>query len=258
MGEIIAVASGKGGVGKSSVVLNLGETLAMMNKTVCMIDMDLGLKNLDYMMGLENRVIYDLKDVMEGKCPLNKAMLQDKYNKNLYLIPACKSIQITSFPEDALKAVVHKLSTRFDYVLLDSAAGIEKGFYFSIGCVNQVILVTTLDVTALQDADRIVGILMQEGMEQISFVVNRYQPRQIERGISVPLEDAKNWLAVDFLGYVIEDEEMQRSGNIGKPAVIKRNQLLSECFQVIAKRIQGEHAVLPKIHNRGIFAKLFS
>lgn len=258
MGEIIAIASGKGGVGKSSVVLNLGETLAMMNKTVCMIDMDLGLKNLDYMMGLENRVIYDLKDVIDGKCALNKAMLQDKYNKNLYLIPACKSIQIEAFQADALKMMVEELAHRFDYVLLDSAAGIEKGFYCSIGCVNQVILVTTLDVTALQDADRVVGILMQEGMEHISFVVNRYQPRQIERGISVPLEDAKNWLAVDFLGYVIEDEEMQRGGNIGKPAVLKRNQMLSECFQVIAKRLQGERAVLPKIHKSSIFAKLFS
>ncbi|WP_416326665.1 septum site-determining protein MinD [[Eubacterium] hominis] len=258
MGEIIAIASGKGGVGKSSVVLNLGETLAMMNKTVCLIDMDLGLKNLDYMMGLENRVIYDLKDVMEGRCSLKKAMLQDKYNRNLYLIPACKSIQIDAFPQAQLKQMVEQLAKQFDYVLLDSAAGIEKGFYCSIGCVRHVILVTTLDVTALQDADRIVGILMQEGMEQISFLVNRYHPKNIEKGVSIPLEDAKHWLAVDFLGYIIEDEEMQRSGNLGKPAVIKRNQLLSECFQVIAKRLQGEHVALPKLHNRGIFAKLFS
>lgn len=257
MGEIIAVVSGKGGVGKSSVVLNLGETLAMLHKTVCLIDMDLGLKNLDYMMGLENRVLYDLKDVMEHRCSLQKAMLQDKYSKNVYLLPACKSIQIASFDEEKLRDLVQELAQQFDYVLLDSAAGIEKGFYSTIHCVHQTILVTTLDVTALQDADRIIGILMQEGMEEISFLINRYQPKNVEKGISIPLEDAKSWLAVDFLGYIYEDDEIQRSANLGKPVVMKQNQLISQCFLAIAKRLQGERAALPKMHGKSILAKLF-
>lgn len=257
MGEVIAITSGKGGVGKSSVVLNLGETLAMMGHSVCLIDMDLGLKNLDYMMGLDNRMIYDMKDVMDQRCSLANAMLQDKCSKNLFLLPACKSVHIHDFDMEQLKLIVASLREQFDYVLLDSAAGIEKGFYSSIACVNQVILVTTLDVTALQDADRVIGILMQERMEHISFIVNRYQEKSIEKGICVPLQDAKNWLAVEFLGYVFEDEEMQRSGNIGKPAVIKRTQKLYECFYAIARRLQGEHVALPKTQSRSILSKLF-
>lgn len=231
--------------------------LGNMQKKVCLIDMDLGLKNLDYMMGLENRVIYDLKDVMEGRCSLRKAMLQDKYCKNLYLIPACKSIQIHDFSKESLKLIVEELAGSFDYVFLDAPAGIEKGFTCSMYCVDQVIVVTTLDVTALQDADRIIGILMQEGKEQISFLVNRYQPRAVEKGISIPLEDAKNWLAVELLGYVFEDEEMQRAGNIGKPAILRRNQPIYECFVAIAKRLQGEHVNLPKIHKESFLSKLF-
>lgn len=257
MGEVIAITSGKGGVGKSSVVLNLGETLAMMGHTVCLIDMDLGLKNLDYMMGLDNRMIYDMKDVMDQRCSLSNAMLQDKFCKNLYLLPACKSVHIHDFDFEQLKMVIASLKEQFDYVLLDSAAGIEKGFYSSIACVSKVIIVTTLDVTALQDADRVIGILMQECMEHISFIVNRYQPKNIEKGICVPLQDAKNWLAVDFLGYVFEDEEMQKSGNIGKPAVLKRSQRLYDCFFAIARRLQGEHVELPKTTSRSILAKLF-
>ncbi|MCH4285204.1 MULTISPECIES: septum site-determining protein MinD [Bacillota] len=257
MGEIIAVASGKGGVGKSSIVLNLGEMLGNMDKKVCLIDMDLGLKNLDYMMGLENRVLYDLKDVMEGHCSLRKAMLQDKYCRNVYLIPACKSVQIHDFSKEQLKLIVEELAGQFDYVFLDAPAGIEKGFACSMYCVDQVIVVTTLDVTALQDADRIIGILMQEGKEEISFLVNRYSPKAIEKKIAIPLEDAKRWLAVEFLGYVFEDEEMRRAGNIGKPAVIKRNQPVYECFMAIAKRLQGEYVNLPKLHKESFLSKLF-
>ena len=257
MGEVIAITSGKGGVGKSSVVLNLGEMLAMMGHSVCLIDMDLGLKNLDYMMGLDNRMFYDMVDVMKQRCSLKNAMLQDKYCKQLYLLPGCKSVHMEEFDVEQLKVIINTLKEQFDYILLDSAAGIEKGFYSSIACVNKVILVTTLDVTSLQDADRVIGILMQQRMEHISFIVNRYQEKSIEKGICVPLQDAKQWLAVDFLGYVFEDEEMQRCANIGKPAVGKRSQKLYECFSVIARRLQGEHVSLPKTQGKSILAKLF-
>ena len=191
MGEAIAITSGKGGVGKSSVCINMGMVLAQKGYRVCLIDVDLGLKNLDVMLGLENRVIYDLKDVMEGRCTLANAMIRDKRQDNLYLLPACKTIHIQYFHGEDLKIVVEELKNQFDYILLDTPAGIESGFIHSIACVSRAIVVTTLDVTALQDADRIIGILMKEGMEHISFIVNRMNVHHMDRGISVSLEEAK-------------------------------------------------------------------
>lgn len=198
MGESIAITSGKGGVGKSSTIIGIGMILAQMGYRVCMIDMDLGLKNLDVMMGLQHRVLYDLKDVMDGKCTLSRAILQDKQQDNLYLIPACKTIHIASFQGDHFEEIVQSLKQSFDYVLLDTPAGMESGFLYSIRCVNKAVLVTTLDVTSLQDCDRIIGILMKEGMEEISFVVNRMNVHLIEKGISVPLEEAKNGCLLNF------------------------------------------------------------
>ncbi|MEG0469981.1 MAG: septum site-determining protein MinD, partial [Longicatena sp.] len=158
MGEAIAITSGKGGVGKSSVCVNMGVVLSQLGNRVCLIDVDLGLKNLDVMMGLENRVIYDLMDVMEGRCMLSQAMIKDKVQEHLYLLPACKTVHIEQFHHEDLKVVVEQLIEQFDYVLLDTPAGIERGFVSSIACVNRVVVVTTLDVTALQDADRVIGI----------------------------------------------------------------------------------------------------
>lgn len=257
MGEAIAITSGKGGVGKSSVCINIGIVLASRGYKVCLIDADLGLKNLDVMLGLENRVIYDLKDVMDGRCTLHKAMIRDKREENLYLLPACKTIHIQQFQGDDLKLVVEQLKNEFDYVLLDTPAGIESGFVHSISCVSKAILVTTLDVTALQDADRIVGILMKEGLEHISFIVNRFNVHHIEKGVSVPLEDAKQWLSIEFLGYVFDDEEMMRSNNRGKPMTLQRDTQVYSCFDSIVKRMLGERAMLPKYRERNFLQKLF-
>lgn len=257
MGEAIAITSGKGGVGKSSVCINIGMILAQKGYKVCLIDVDLGLKNLDVMLGLENRVIYDLKDVMDGRCTLANAMIRDKRQDNLYLLPACKTIHIQYFHGEDLKIVVETLKTSFDYILLDTPAGIESGFVHSIACVNKAIVVTTLDVTALQDADRIIGILMKEGMEHISFIVNRMNVQYMEKGISVPLEEAKQWLSIDFLGYVFEDENMLRSNNRGKPLTLQRDTLSYLCFDSIVKRMLGQHCTLPKYKERSFLQKLF-
>lgn len=257
MGEAIAITSGKGGVGKSSVCVNLGMILSQMGFKVCLIDVDLGLKNLDVMLGLENRVIYDLKDVMEGRCSLQHAMIKDKREENLYLLPACKTIHIQYFRGEDLKLVVDQLVQQFDYVLLDTPAGIERGFVDSIACVHRAIIVSTLDVTALQDADRIIGILMKEGMEHISFVINRMNVRHIEKGISVSLEEAKQWLSIDFLGYVFDDETIMRANNHGKPVVLQRDSTVYSCFYSIAKRMLGERASLPKYKEKNFLQKLF-
>lgn len=257
MGESIAITSGKGGVGKSSTIIGIGMILAQMGYRVCMIDMDLGLKNLDVMMGLQHRVLYDLKDVMDGKCTLSRAILQDKQQDNLYLIPACKTIHIASFQGDHFEEIVQSLKQSFHYVLLDTPAGMESGFLYSIRCVNKAVLVTTLDVTSLQDCDRIIGILMKEGMEEISFVVNRMNVHLIEKGISVPLEEAKKWLSVEFLGYVFDDEEVMRSNNHGTPVVLKRDTLLYSCYYSIVKNMLGERVELPKYKEKSLLQKLF-
>ncbi|MEG0330019.1 MAG: septum site-determining protein MinD [Longicatena sp.] len=257
MGEAIAITSGKGGVGKSSVCINIGMSLSQMGYKVCLIDVDLGLKNLDIMLGLENRVIYDLKDVMEGRCSLHQAMIKDKHEDNLYLLPACKTIHIQYFKGEELKMIVDKLIQSFDYVLLDTPAGIEKGFVDAIACVKRAILVSTLDITALQDADRVIGILLKEGLEHLSFVINRMNTKYIEKGISVSLEEAKEYLAIDFLGYIFDDENMMRANNHGRPITLQRESILYSCFQAITKRMLGERAILPKYKEKTILQKLF-
>lgn len=257
MGRAIAITSGKGGVGKSSVCVNLGIVLAQMGQRVCLIDVDLGLKNLDVMLGLENRVIFDLRDVMEGICPLEKAILKDKREANLSLLPACKSVNLQYFQGSDLQLVVETLKQEYDYILLDTPAGIESGFIHSIACVEEVILVTNLDITSVQDGDRIIGILMREGIQSIQLVVNRMNPRFIDKGISIRLEDALNWLSIDLLGYIFDDENVIRSNNRGVPVSLAKNTLVYECFFAIAKRLMGEHAELPKYKEKGFLQKLF-
>lgn len=257
MGRAIAITSGKGGVGKSSVCVNLGIVLAQMGFRVCLIDVDLGLKNLDVMLGLENRVIFDLRDVMEGTCTLEKAILHDKREENLCLLPACKSVNLRYFQGNDLHVVVEELKHDFDYILLDTPAGIESGFIHSIACVQDVILVTNLDITSVQDADRVIGILMKEQMNSIQLVVNRMNPRFIDKGISIRLEDALNWLSIDLLGYVFDDETIIRSNNRGVPVSLAKNSLVYECFYAIARRLQGDFVPLPKYKEKGFLQKIF-
>ena len=256
MKEAIAIISGKGGVGKSSVTLNLGEILAQKGYKVVLIDMDLGLRNLDVLMGLENRVIFDLKDVMQSRCSLKQVLIKDKRQDNLYLLPACKNLRVEDFDATCLEKDVSYLKEEFDYILLDSAAGVERGFLYSIGCVNRVILVTTLDYTALQDADKVIGILCREQMEKMHLVINKVNPKFVEKGISVSLKEALAYLSIDLLGIVYEDEQMLRSSNKGIPAVCEKS-VIYDCFLTIANRLEGKHSELPKYRGKSLMQRLF-
>ena len=258
MGTSIAITSGKGGVGKSTVCVNLGIALAHAGFRVCMIDVDLGLKNLDVMLGLENRVYYDLLDVIHGVCPLNKALLKDKQENNLYLLPACKSINVKEFKGSDLKLVVNELKKNFDYILLDSPAGIESGFVHSIACADRVLLVTTLDITSIQDADRVIGIMMKENVQTIQCVVNRVNPRYIEKGISVKLEDALTWLSVELLGVIYEDENIVKGNNRGIQSIQNSNGMSSACFEAIKDRLLGLNVAIPKYREKSILRKIFN
>ena len=167
--------------------------LAQLGKRVCLIDVDLGLRNLDVMMGLENRIIYDLGDVMAGRCILSQAMLQDKTEKDLYLLPACKNLHIDRFQIEDLKAVTNQLIQSFDYVLLDAPAGIEKGFQACLACAARAIIVTTLDVTSLQDADRIIGLLEKSGLKNNDLLINRIRMDMVKRGDMMSVDDVYLW-----------------------------------------------------------------
>lgn len=256
MAEAIAITSGKGGVGKSNICLNLGITLARKGYRVCLIDMDLGLKNLDVLMGLQNRIIYDLNDVMQSHCSLKQAMIKDKREDNLFLLPACKSIHVEKFKAEEVKKVVEHLKESFDYILLDSAAGLEKGFLSSIICVKKVIIATTLDYTALQDADRVIGLLYRENKE-IQLVINKVNPRYIEKGISVSLQEALNFLSVDLLGVVYEDEALIRSANQACAPVYEIPSMMHDCFEVIANRLEGKRVDLPKFKGKSFMKRVF-
>lgn len=257
MGKTIVVTSGKGGVGKSTVCVNLGMVLASSGYKVCLIDADLGLKNLDVMLGLENRVLYDLKDAMEGRCELSKAVLRDKREPNLYLLPACKSVNLNSFIANDIVLVVEELKKNFDYVILDTPAGIETGFVYSLRCGDQVIVVTTLDITSLQDADRVIGIVMKENIDDVSLIINRVNQKYIDKGISVNIDDALRWLSIPLLGTVFDDENIIRSNNRGMPIALSKTSLVYECFYIIMQRMQGNMIQLPKSKEKTIFQKIF-
>lgn len=256
MNEAIAIISGKGGVGKSSVTLNLGEILAQRGYKVVLIDMDLGLRNLDVLMGLENRVIFDINDVMQAKCSLKQALIKDKKQDNLYLLPACKNVRVENFKQENVERIVAHLKQKFDYVLLDGAAGIEKGFMCSIACVESVLVVTTLDYTALQDADRIIGILCKEQIEKMHLIINKVNPKYVEKGISVSLQEALRFLSIDLLGIVYEDESMLRLSNKGIAAVKEKN-IIYDCFYAIANRLEGKVSELPKYRGKSFVQRLF-
>lgn len=257
MARVIMITSGKGGVGKTTVCANLGIALATLGKKVCMIDMDLGLKNLDVMMGLENRVFYDLKDAVEGRCPLSRAMIQDKRCENLYLLAACRTVNISRLKLEDLTTVVEQLKAEFDFILLDSPAGIERGFQYAMCCADEALCVVQLDIAALQDSDRVIGILLKEGKTNIRVVLNRVNPRYIEKGISLGIREAADWLGLEVIGLVYEDENLIACNNRGLPMSLKQSTVTSQCYRVIAQRLLGQKAELPKYKDRNLLQKIF-
>lgn len=257
MGYCIGITSGKGGVGKSSVCIGIGFALAKRGYKVCLLDMDLGLKNLDVMMGLENRMFYDLIDVAEGKCTLNQAIVHSKNQSNLMLLCACKSIHVHQLKIEMMKPMIQELLENFDYILFDTPAGIETGFSYTLAFVDHYIVVSTLDLTSLQDADRVIGILMRENVSKIQCVINRYNPKYLDKGISIQFTKALEYLCVECIGIVYDDEQMIRGFNIGLPSIYHENSKSSICFESIVNAFLGEEVILPKLH-KSILKRFFS
>lgn len=257
MSRTIVITSGKGGVGKSSMSINIGYALAALQYKVCLIDADFGLKNLDVMMGLENRVIYDLKDVISNKCSLKQILVKDKRMDSLFLLPACKSLSFENLNMEYMSKMIEQLKTEFDYILIDSPAGIEKGFQYASGLSHEAIVVVTLDVVSLRDADRVIGLLLKQGVTDLHMLVNKYNEEDIRKGRSLSLKDAYDILSVPLLGIVYDDHQMIESNNKGMPVYTDQNLAISKCFTRIVQRLEGQEVPFVKNYKKTFFEKIF-
>ena len=247
MNEVIVVTSGKGGVGKSTTTANLGIGLAQLNKRVVMVDTDIGLRNLDVILGLENRIIYNLVDVIEGNCRLKQALIRDKRFPNLFLLPSAQTRDKNCVSPEQMKKLIDQLKQDFEFIILDCPAGIEQGFQNAIASANRAIVVTTPDVAAIRDADRIIGLLDAKQIDKIELIVNRMRFDMIRNGEMMSLDDVLDILSIDLIGAIPDDENVVVSTNQGEPLVGKQT-MAGQAYMNICLRILGEH--IPLLVNR--------
>ena len=237
--RVIVITSGKGGVGKTTTTANIGAALADKGHKVLLIDTDIGLRNLDVVMGLENRIVYDLIDVIEGRCRVSQALIKDKRCPNLVLLPAAQIRDKNDVNTDQMKELIHSLKESFDYILIDCPAGIEQGFKNAIAAADEAVVVTTPEVSATRDADRIIGLLEAAGIKSPRLVVNRLRIDMVKDKNMLSVEDILDILAVKLLGVVPDDENVVISTNKGEPLVYKGDSLAAKAFKNIASRIEG-------------------
>ncbi|MFA7637601.1 MAG: septum site-determining protein MinD [Monoglobales bacterium] len=240
MGKVYVITSGKGGVGKTTTTANIGTALAVKGYKVVLIDADIGLRNLDLIMGLENRVVYDLVNVIEKKCRLAQALIKDKRQKELYMIPAAQTRDKDCISGEQMKELCQELKKEFDYILIDCPAGIEQGFKNAIAGADSAIVVTTPEVSAVRDADRIIGLLEANSLKKPELIVNRIRVDMVKRGNMMSVEDIQDLLAIDVMGIVPDDENIIITSNKGEPAAMNDKTLIGEAYRNIAGRICGE------------------
>ena len=256
MSEVIVITSGKGGVGKTTTTANVGTGLAMEGKKVVLIDTDIGLRNLDVVMGLENRIVYNLVDVIEGNCRIKQALIKDKRNPTLYLLPSAQTRDKTAVSPEEMAKLTEELKDEFDYILLDCPAGIEQGFKNAIAGADRAIVVTTPEVSAVRDADRIIGLLDANEIKKTELVVNRLRTDMVKRGDMMSSQDVVEILSVDLLGVVPDDENIVVSTNQGEP-VVGSKCLAGQAYKNICDRIMGEEVpFLDLTQKNGFFSKL--
>ena len=255
MSTVVMMASGKGGVGKSTATASLAMALCRMNKKVLCVDMDLGLRNLDVVLGLENRLLYDMKDIASGRCTLKQALVQDKRIPQLYLLSACRNLNLDKIRQSDVHRIIDQCRQLFDVILLDCPAGIERGFQYAMSCADMAYLVVLLDITSLMDADRVAGILLRNGFDQIQLIINRVNPSLMKQKIQCTVEEAQNYLSLPLAGLVYEDRECIRAMNYGHLSV-PCSELTERCFDAIAQRFSGHEVPIPKYVKKGWFKLL--
>jgi len=256
MGRTIVITSGKGGVGKTTATANIGTALSLMGRSVVLVDADIGLRNLDIIMGLEGRVVYTSMDVVDGKCPLSKALVRGRTD-NLRLLAASQRNNKNEFPPERMKEMCSELSETFDYVIIDCPAGIEQGFLMSTASASEAIIITTPEVAAIRDADRIIGLVQDGGIEKPLLIINRLSAEMIERGDMMGPQDILDVLAIKLIGIVPEDREIIVATNKGLPLTLTKNSPSGEAYKRIARRINGEEDLpIPDFKEDGFLAKL--
>jgi len=238
--RVLVVTSGKGGVGKTTTSANLGTALAMMDKKVVLIDTDIGLRNLDVVMGLENRIVFDIVDVVHGNCKLKQALIKDKRFEGLCLLPAAQTKEKTAVTPHQMKNLTNELRGEFDFIVVDCPAGIEQGFKNAIAGADSAIVVATPEVSSVRDADRIIGLLEAAGLNDSRLIINRIRPKMVKKGDMMDINDIIDILSIDLLGVVPEDECIVISTNRGEPAVLGNISKAGEAYRRIARRILGE------------------
>jgi septum site-determining protein MinD len=253
--KVVTVTSGKGGVGKTTATANLGVALARMDKKVVVIDADIGLRNLDIVMGLENRIVYDLVDIVEGRCKVRQAMIKHKQFNDLYLIPAAQTRDKTAVSPQDMIQLTDKLRPEFDFILIDSPAGIERGFRNAVAPADEVLIITNPEVSAVRDADRVIGILEANNKGPGQLILNRLKPEMVRKGEMMSPDDVTDILSVKIIGIVPEDEHVVPSSNSGNPVTLNENSRAGMAFRNIARRLNGEKVPFMDLNESGGFLK---
>lgn len=256
-GKVLVITSGKGGVGKTTTVANLGTALAMMDQKVVLLDTDLGLRNLDVVMGLENRIVFDIVDVVNGNCKLKQALIKDKRFEGLYLLPAAQTKDKTAITPHQMKNLTSQLRQDFNFVLVDCPAGIEQGFKNAIAGADDAIVVATPEVSSVRDADRIIGLLEAAGLNKSRLIINRIRSKMVKRGDMMDIDDINDILSIALLGVVPEDESIVVSTNRGEPAVLESNSRAGEAYRRIARRLMGEEVPIAAIDDSSRMVERF-
>ncbi len=255
MSQVIVITSGKGGVGKTTTTANLGTGLAQLGYKVVVVDADIGLRNLDVVMGLENRIVYDIVDVVEGVCRLKQALIKDKRFEGLNLLPAAQTRDKNAVTPEQMQKLTAELKESFDYVLIDCPAGIEQGFKNAIAGADKAVVVTTPEISAVRDADRIIGLLEAADLRDPQLIINRIRIDMVKRGDMMNIEDMIDILAIDLLGVVPDDETIVISTNKGEPAVVDMTSLAGQAYRNITKRLTGEEVPFINMEVNDTFMK---
>ncbi|WP_297454459.1 septum site-determining protein MinD [Persephonella sp.] len=256
--RVFVVTSGKGGVGKTTVTANIATALAKMGKKVLTIDADIGLRNLDMILGLENRIVYDIVDVVEGRVPAKKALVKDKRGNPLYLLPAAQTKDKDAVKPEQLQEIVDELREEFNYIFIDSPAGIEGGFKTAATPADEALVVTNPEVSSVRDADRIIGLLEKMEKENIKLIINRIRPHQVKKGEMLSVEDIEEILQIPKIGIVPDEEKMVDFTNKGEPIVLHEEYAAGKALMNIARRLEGEEVPFTELETKkGFFARLF-
>jgi len=256
-GTVITITSGKGGVGKTTTTANLGVALAMLGQRVVAVDADIGLRNLDVVLGLENRIVYDLVDAVEGHCRLRQALIRDKRLSELFLLPAAQTRDKTAVNPAQMVELCDQLRPEFDFVIIDSPAGIEQGYRNAVTPADQVVIITTPEVSAVRDADRIVGLVEAEEKPQPTLIINRLNPAMVRRGEMLSTADVVEILAIDLIGIIPEDKEIIVSTNRGTPVALNGKAPSGQAFRNIAGRLLGQEIpFMPLKDTSGVLGQL--